>query len=132
MGVLALLALRFALTTVALGTVWLFRRERVAPREWGVSVVLGIFQAVVLVLETYGVRHTSASNAGLIISLTIIFTPILDCVARRNWLPAPFFIATVVAIVGVGVLISSNGLHVPTSGDVMMLAAALVRSIHVT
>lgn len=35
---------------------------------------LGVTQAAVLVVETYGVAHTTAANAGLIISLTIVLT----------------------------------------------------------
>jgi drug/metabolite transporter (DMT)-like permease len=82
--------------------------------------LLGLTQAAVLVLETYGVAHTSAGNAGLIISLTLVLTPVLD----RGRLPGRFFLAVGVCVVGVG-------LRAPGAGDLLMLAAAVVRAGHV-
>ncbi|WP_087073224.1 DMT family transporter [Arthrobacter sedimenti] len=42
------------------------------------------------------------------------------------------FIAGVIAVVGVCLLVSGDGFATPTPGDVLMLAAAVVRSVHVT
>lgn len=131
-SVLGLLALRFTLTALALAVLWLVRREPVQRRELGVALVLGLFQTAVLALETFGVGRTSAASGGLIISVTIIFTPIAESIARRSWLPAPFFAATLTALTGIGLLMSSQGLHAPNLGDLLMLAAALVRAVHVT
>ncbi|MGW3129274.1 DMT family transporter [Streptomyces sp. NPDC001123] len=89
--------------------------------------LLGLTQAAVLVLETYGVAHTSAGNAGLIISLTLVLTPVLD----RVRLPGKFFLAAGVCLAGVGLLVSGNGLRAPGAGDLLMLAAAVVRAGHV-
>lgn len=131
MGVMSLLVLRFFFTTVALLIIWFPQRQKIERRELRISLGLGLVQVVVFVLETFGVEHTSANNAGLIISLAIIFTPLLEGMASRNWLPAPFFVATTTAIVGVGVLVSSHGFRTPNVGDALMLAAACVRATHV-
>ncbi|WP_197059426.1 DMT family transporter [Cryobacterium sp. MLB-32] len=121
----AVLALRFLVAAAALYVVWLVRRERRPTRgELAVGVLLGGTQSAILWLETLGVAFTSATNAGLIISLTIILTPILESVARRRWLPRPFFIAAVLAVVGVALLVSGNGFHAPNVGDLLILAAA--------
>jgi drug/metabolite transporter (DMT)-like permease len=93
--------------------------------------VLGATQAAVLVLETYGVAHTSAANAGLIISLTIVITPLMDVSGRNRRLPPTFFAAAAVCVLGVCLLVSATGLHAPRLGDILMLAAALVRAAHV-
>jgi len=132
MGVLTLLTLRFALTTGALGVLWLVRRSQVTRREVTISLALGVVQLVIFVLETNGVQRTSATNAGLIISLAIVLTPLLEGIARKSWLPAPFFVATTVAVTGVALLVSSHGFHSPTVGDALMLAAAFTRALHVT
>ncbi|MEU9342186.1 DMT family transporter [Streptomyces sp. NPDC048278] len=89
--------------------------------------LLGLTQAAVLVLETYGVARTSAGNAGLIISLTLVLTPVLD----RVGLPGRFFLAAGVCLAGVGLLVSGHGLRAPGAGDLLMLAAAVVRAGHV-
>ncbi|WP_329315933.1 DMT family transporter [Streptomyces sp. NBC_01262] len=95
------------------------------------GAVLGVTQAAVLLLETYGVAHTSAANAGLIISLTIVLTPLLDRASGRGGLPPRFFAAAAVCVLAVGLLMAGNGLHAPRTGDLLMLAAAVVRAGHV-
>ncbi|WP_051818061.1 DMT family transporter [Streptomyces sp. NRRL S-1813] len=130
--VMAILALRFAVTAVALLPVCL-RRLRAAKRdEVATGMLLGAILAVVLLFETFGIAHTSATNAGLIISLTIVMTPILDSAVSRSWLPPQFFIAATAAVVGVGLLASGTGLRPPTAGDWLVLAAAAARAVHVT
>lgn len=130
--VLAVLFARYAISALACGALVTFRRSR---RRWAraevrVGSLLGVTQAAVLVLETYGVAHTSAANAGLIISLTIVLTPLLDRTGSGR-LPGTFFVAAGLCVVAVGLLTSSTGLHAPRLGDVLMLAAAVVRAGHV-
>ena len=132
-GVTVILSLRFLITTLALALIWLvWNRRRAGRRETLVGVVLGFTQAAVLILETHGISGTSATNAGLIISLVIVFTPVAESIAFHVPLPRMVFIAGVVAVVGVCLLVSGDGFATPTVGDLLMLAAAVVRSIHVT
>lgn len=131
-SVVVVLSLRFLLTTLGMLAIWSMKRERMTKNEITLGLVLGTTQAVILFLETAGVSKTSATNAGLIISLTIVMTPILESIASHNWLPRSFFIAAVVGVVGVLLLVSGNGFGRPGLGDLLMLAAAFVRSIHVT
>ena len=130
--VLTVLSLRFISTSASMSFIWLFKRDRFLRAEMLLGVGLGSTQALILYFETSGVALTTATNAGLIISLAIIFTPILESVASKNWLPRSFFIATVVAVIGVALLVSDKGFATPGKGDWLMLAAALVRATHVT
>lgn len=124
--VLIVLFLRYALG--ALACLPALRGSRALTRdERTYGVLLGLTQAAVLVLETYGVAHTSAGNAGLIISLTLVLTPVLD----RAVLPGRFFLAAGACVAGVGLLVSGHGLRAPGAGDLLMLAAAVVRAGHV-
>jgi len=131
-SVLSVLGLRFMITTIGMVLIWFIRRDRFQKPEWVLGSILGVSQAVILFCETSGVSQTTATNAGLIISLTIVMTPILESLASKNWLPRGFFIATVVAVVGVALLVSDKGFSAPGLGDWLMLAAAFIRSIHVT
>jgi drug/metabolite transporter (DMT)-like permease len=112
--------------------IWLIKRHQITRAEWVLGIGLGSSQALILFCETSGVSKTSATNAGLIISLAIIFTPILESIAAKNWLPRSFFVATVTAVVGVALLVSDQGFAAPGLGDWFMLAAAIIRAIHVT
>lgn len=130
--VLTVLSLRFIVTSLAMAIIWAIKHERFTRIELALGIGLGSTQALILYLETAGVARTSATNAGLIISLAIIFTPIFESIASKNWLPRPFFVATVVAVVGVALLVSDKGFATPGLGDWLMLAAALIRALHVT
>ena len=130
--VLTVLSLRFIVTTTAMALIWFIKRDRITKPEYLLGFGLGSSQALILYFETSGVSKTSATNAGLIISLAIIFTPILESLASKNWLPRSFFVATVTAVVGVALLVSDKGFAAPGIGDWLMLAAAVTRAIHVT
>ncbi|MEU6367903.1 DMT family transporter [Streptomyces sp. NPDC046931] len=133
--VLAVLFLRYLLSAVlSLPLVLAAARRRRVPwtrEEIRIGFVLGLTQTAVLVLEMYGVAHTSAANAGLLISLTLVITPLLDRSGGRGRVPPRFFLAAGVCVVAVGLLTSVHGLHAPGVGDVLMLAAAVVRAVHV-
>lgn len=129
----SLLGWRFVVAAAALGILWMWRVRRIPGRaEAWTGALLGLTQAGVLFLETCGVAQTQASTAGLIISLTVIFTPLLDAAAARRWLPPQYFVAAVVSIVGVALLATGAGFRSPQPGDLLMLAAALARAIHVS
>lgn len=131
--VLLVLLARYALSALACLGVLVSGR---GPRRWTreelrAGVPLGLTQAAVLVVETYGVAHTSAANAGLIISLTIVLTPLLDRTGHRGGLPPAFYAAAGVCVLAVGLLMAGNGFHAPRLGDLLMLGAAVVRAGHV-
>lgn len=130
--VLVVLFARYAISGIACLALVAVRREgRYTRDEIRIGSLLGVTQAAVLVLETYGVAHTSAANAGLIISLTIVLTPLLDRTADNRRLPPRFFTATGVCLLAVTLLMAGSGFHAPRTGDLLMLAAAVVRAVHV-
>ena len=98
-GVAPAVALRFLVAAAALAVICAVRRERM-PRGRGlaVAVVLGFSQAAIIGLETWGVTLTSATNAGLLISLSLVMTPLLESIAARSWLPRGYFAAAVAAV----------------------------------
>lgn len=132
-GVPSAIALRFLVAAAATAVLCLARREQL-PRGRGlvIAALLGGSQAAIIGLETWGVHLTSATNAGVLISLALIMTPVLECVASRSWLPRTYFIAAVAAVVGAAMLVSDGGFRAPAIGDALVIAAAVVRAFHVT
>ncbi|MET8100657.1 DMT family transporter [Streptomyces sp. NPDC005236] len=124
---------RYGISAIACLALVTARRtsRRFTRDELRVGAVLGVTQAAVLVLETYGVAHTSAANAGLIISLTVVLTPLLDRTSGGTGLPPRYFAATGLCLLAVALLMSGSGFHRPGAGDLLMFAAALVRAAHV-
>ena len=131
-SVVALLAVRMLLAAAVMAAIVWARRTRISAAELRVGAILGVLLAAVFAFETFGIAHTSATNAGLIISLTIVFTPILDSFVSGRRLPRKFFLAATVAVIGI-VLLAGNGAFCPPSlGDLLVLIAAIVRAAHVT
>lgn len=130
--VFAFLVLRFALACFGLALLLLPRILRITKTELALGALFGVILSIIFTLETYGVTKTSASNAGLIISLTIVMTPLLEQKVRCTHLPRTFYAATAVAVAGVGVLTQSGGFAVPNIGDLLILLAAVARAVHVT
>lgn len=131
-GVVAFLAIRFAIAAVGLAIFLAPRLHGITRSEAVIGVVLGAILSAVLLLETFGITMTSATNAGLIISLTIVMTPSLERWVRRTKLPPAFYGATAVAVCGVALLTQGGGLCAPRAGDLLILGAAAARAAHVT
>ncbi|MFM6965779.1 MAG: DMT family transporter [Rhodoluna sp.] len=125
-----MMALRFSAAAVILVLIRAFRPIKFTKADVWVGSAIGVGLATVMTVETNGIHLTSATNAGLIISLSIIFTPIIEGWVRKFWLPKSFFIAAGGAILGVVFLVSGNGLQSPNWGDALMLGAALLRAYY--
>ncbi|MFJ6988384.1 MULTISPECIES: DMT family transporter [unclassified Streptomyces] len=129
--VLAVLVLRFAVVLPVLVAVGLRRLRALSGPQWRGGGLLGLILAGIFLLETYGVVHTSATNAGLIISLTMVFTPLAESRVRRVRLPGAFLAAAGLSVLGVLLLTQGAGFTAPSAGDLLMLAAAVARTAHV-
>jgi drug/metabolite transporter (DMT)-like permease len=128
----SILAFRFTAAAIIMTLIVLARGNKFSKADWQLGALYGVAVGTIMQIETNGIKITSATNAGLIISLTIIFTPILESIWSRSWLPRKFFIAAVGAIVGVALLVSGNGFKEPNFGDLLMLGAAVLRAITTT
>lgn len=129
--VIAVLVLRFALVLPVLVLAGRRRLRALTPAQLRGAGLLGLVLGGIFLLETYGVVHTSATNAGLIISLTMIFTPLAEAAVRRVRPPAAFLGAAAASVTGVVLLTQGAGFTGPGLGDLLILGAALARTLHV-
>jgi len=102
------LALRFGLASVSLLALFLpsFRRMPV-PAFWrGLrgGAVAGGFLALGYVLQTFGLKYTSAGNAGFLTGLYIVLVPLLGAAVFRRWPQARELSGVLVATAGLVVL----------------------------
>lgn len=126
-----MLAVRFTLAAVALWVyALLFKRDRFQKQEVVMGLAFGLSQTIVLNLEAQSVHFTSATNGGLIIGVSIITVPILESLWRKNWLPKSFFVATLIALIGLFLLVIGNGFVEPNIGDLFMFIAMIIRTFH--
>ncbi|MEV4558620.1 DMT family transporter [Kitasatospora sp. NPDC049285] len=129
--VVAVLALRFGLVLPLLGAVAWRRLRGLTARQWGGGALLGLVLGVIFLLETYGAVHTSATNAGLVISLTMVFTPLAEAALRRVAPSGAFLAAAALSVLGVALLTGGGGLKPPSAGDLLVLGAAVARTVNV-
>ncbi|WP_237296870.1 DMT family transporter [Streptomyces sp. 3211] len=129
--VIAVLVLRFALVLPVLVVAGWARLRALSPAQLRGAGGLGLVLGGIFLLETYGVVHTSATNAGLIISLTMIFTPLAEAAVRKQAPSAGFLGAAALSVVGVVLLTQGAGFTAPSPGDLLILGAALARTLHV-
>ncbi|MEW1640832.1 MULTISPECIES: DMT family transporter [unclassified Streptomyces] len=129
--VLAVLVLRFAIVLPVLAVAGHRSLRALTAAQWRGAALLGLILAGIFLLETYGVVHTSATNAGLIISLTMIFTPLAEAAATRTTPSRGFLGAAALSVLGVLLLTQGAGFTRPSLGDLLMLLAALARTLHV-
>ncbi|MFF2790756.1 DMT family transporter [Streptomyces sp. NPDC058049] len=129
--VIAVLVLRFALVLPVLVVAGWARLRALSPAQLRGAGLLGLVLGGIFLLETYGVVHTSATNAGLIISLTMIFTPLAEAAVRKRAPSAGFLGAAAVSVAGVVLLTQGAGFTAPSIGDLLILGAALARTLHV-
>ena len=122
MPVLPFLFWRFALATVVLAVlrpraVFALSREK---RRHG--VLLGLMLGGGYVLQTFGLLHTSATVAGFITGMFVVFTPLIGWVVLGEPIAAPVWWAVGVATVGLA-LISLDGFSIGL-GELLTLGAA--------
>uniref|UniRef100_A0AAU1LZY8 DMT family transporter n=1 Tax=Streptomyces sp. NBC_00148 TaxID=2903626 RepID=A0AAU1LZY8_9ACTN len=129
--VIAVLVLRFVIVLPALAVAGWRGLRALSAAQWRGAGLLGLVLGGIFLLETYGVVHTSATNAGLIISLTMVFTPLAEAAVTRVRPPAAFLAAAGLSVTGVVLLTQGAGFTSPSAGDLLMLLAALARTVHV-
>jgi len=121
-GVIDFLSWRFLIAGMLLAAARPRALVRLGWRGWSHGAALGLALAGGYVLQTYGLRYTSAAMSGFLTGLQVVFVPLLTwLVLRRRPAPA-VWVATLLATAGLAV-ISLGKLSFGT-GELMTIACA--------
>ena len=97
------------------------------------SALLGALIFIAYSLQTEGLARTTATNAGFITGLYVVFTPVIAAVAFRHRVAAAAWIAVSVAVVGLALLSIRHLDRVRVhGGDLLVLGGAIVWAAHIT
>jgi drug/metabolite transporter (DMT)-like permease len=129
MDVADYLALRFAIAAIALILVRPAAISRLSRRDQGRGIALGITYGIAQLVQTEGLRHTSASVSGFVTGMYVVFTPLLAAVILRHRIGRWAWVAVALATIGLGVL-SLRGLSMGT-GELLTLASAGLYALHI-
>lgn len=105
--------------------------RRLSRTELQSGAIFGTLLYGILILETVGVQHTSAANAGFLITVSVVLVPLFERLSGGRSQPLIVYAATAVALSGCGLLLLHRGIH-PQSGDLIVLAAAMIRATQIT
>jgi drug/metabolite transporter (DMT)-like permease len=136
-GVVAFLALRFAIGAALLGALDFHNLNK---RSILVGSGIGIVLATGYYCQTLGLRYTTVTNSGFITSLFVVTTPIINRLLFGVKIRPMFWAAVAVSLAGLYLLTSAGatkeqaaGLPVVayTVGDLLTLAAAVLYGLHI-
>jgi drug/metabolite transporter (DMT)-like permease len=125
-----LTALRFVIAFILAIIVLPSVRRNITRKLLFYSAVLGGILFIVFATMTYGVKYTSASNAGFLMSLTMVFIPLLSWLIFKRNPPRKVLISVAIATVGIALLTLTESLSIGT-GDFLCILCALCCALHI-
>ena len=125
----AFLAVRFAISTVALAPfAWRPLRGVSVPAYRG-GVVVGVLLAAAFGLQTAGLELTTVASTGFITGLYVVFTPLLALALFRTRVPRALWLGVALAVAGLLLLSGVPGGS--TAGNLLVLASALAAALQI-
>lgn len=124
------LAIRFALAFISLLPFLWIQKAHISKGTLLKGVALGVFLFSGYAWQTVGLQYTTASNAGFITGLSVVFVPALVIVTTRK-LPSPgLLLGILCALVGLAFLSLGDRFQL-NKGDLMILACAISFALHI-
>ncbi|MDR3543496.1 MAG: DMT family transporter [Desulfosporosinus sp.] len=124
------LAIRFFLAFISLLPFLWFQKTHLSKKSLLIGVALGVFLFSGYAWQTVGLQYTTASNAGFITGLSVVFVPALVTVTTRK-LPRPGLLLGILsALVGLALLSLGDRFQL-NKGDLMVLVCALSFALHI-
>jgi drug/metabolite transporter (DMT)-like permease len=123
-----LLAIRFAIASVALGLI-AAPRLHMSRSVLSYGALLGLLYGAAQILQTAGLAHTSASVSGFVTGLYVVATPLLTALVLRRRVPPLTWLSAVLATIGLGFL-ALHGFSIGF-GELLTLIAAVIYAGHI-
>lgn len=98
---------------------------------WAGGIELGGYLFLGNLVQVVALRTVPADRAGFLVQLTTIIVPFLDAFLNQTVLPSRTWAACWIALAGVVCLEFDAAIEGMTSGDALMLCAAVFYSLHV-
>jgi drug/metabolite transporter (DMT)-like permease len=129
---LAFLAYRFIPAALLVALVFHRQLRTLSPAGWRTGALMGAFLTAGYVFQTLGLEETTASNAGFITGLFVVFTPLLAAILLRERIAGIAWAAAAVSAFGLYLLSGSGDFELRGDGLVLLCAIAFAAHILVT
>ena len=125
-----LTALRFG-TAFIITALFFFKRIRKADRTViKYSIILGVLAVIAVLSMTFGVQYTTASNAGFLISLSVVMIPLISVVVLKKKIKAKLLLSVILATIGIVCLTLNEQLTI-NKGDILCILCAASFAVQV-
>ena len=125
-----LTALRFG-TAFIITALFFFKRIRKADRVViKYSIILGVLAVIAVLSMTFGVQYTTASNAGFLISLSVVMIPLISVVVLKKRIRAKLLLSVILATIGIVCLTLNEQLTI-NKGDILCILCAASFAVQV-
>ena len=133
MGPLMLTLFRFAwISLIGFPLLMLVPRWRrtLSMSQWRLSFWPGFWLAATIIIQTFGLRYTSASKSGFITTLYVLMVPALESFWHKRRLPRRHWFYAFVALLGVALMmdLQKTGWNV---GDGLTLVCAVAATLQI-
>lgn len=125
-----LTALRFG-TAFIITALFFFKRIRNADRTViKYSIILGVLAVIAVLSMTFGVQYTTASNAGFLISLSVVMIPLISVVVLKKRIKVKLLLSVILATIGIVCLTLNEQLTI-NKGDILCILCATSFAVQV-
>ena len=125
-----LTALRFVIAFVIAIVVMPKIRKNINRQMLGYSAILAGILFVVFAAMTYGVKYTTASNAGFLVSLTMVIIPLISWLFFKDKPRLKVLVSVGIATIGIALLTLDSSLSIGL-GDALCILCAVSCAFHI-
>ncbi|TMK54433.1 MAG: DMT family transporter [Actinobacteria bacterium] len=122
------IGIRFALATGVLAIIGAFRG--LTKRELQLGAITGFALFAGYAFQTVGLQYTTASNAGFITGMFVVFTPVIGTIVFRRLPSNAAGLGVVLATGGLVLLAMPSGFHL-RKGDALEVMTAITFAVHI-
>ncbi|HEV2685570.1 MAG TPA: DMT family transporter, partial [Actinomycetota bacterium] len=122
------IGIRFTLAAVVLAISGAFKG--LTKREAQLGVITGLALFAGYAFQTVGLQYTTASNAGFITGMFVVFTPIIGAFVFRRLPSTAASLGVILAAGGLVLLAMPSGFHL-RKGDALEVMTAITFAVHI-
>jgi drug/metabolite transporter (DMT)-like permease len=122
------IGIRFMLATAVLAAIGAFRG--VSRRDLKLGAITGLALFAGYAFQTVGLQYTTASNAGFITGMFVVFTPVIGALVFRRLPSMAASAGVILATGGLVLLAMPSGFHL-RRGDALEVMTAIAFAVHI-
>ncbi|MEO4052846.1 DMT family transporter [Solibacillus sp. CAU 1738] len=122
-------ALRCLIAFAVAGLIFYKKLMQVNTKTIIYASIQGFILFLVFALSSFGLKTTSASNAGFILSLTVVLVPIFTSILDKKLPSRPVRFAIIMTLIGISILTLKESLTFQV-GDILVAIAAVSYAIY--